>query len=71
MAKVVSKDGEENNIFLGAGEPKERGAQGVHNAILAASSATLGKNVEDEDALLTQSKKCFDMLLLSLQTGHQ
>ena len=37
MAKVVSKDGEENNIFLGAGEPKERGAQGVHNAIFFAN----------------------------------
>ena len=59
MAKAISKDGEENNIFLGAGEPKERGAQGVHNAILAACSATLGENIQGEDALLTQSKKVF------------
>ena len=59
MAKAISKDGEENNIFLGAGELKERGAQGVHNAILAACSATLGDNIEGEDALLPQSKKVF------------
>ena len=59
MAKAISKDGEENNIFLGAGEPKERGAQGVHNAIVAACLATLGENIKGEDALLTQSKKVF------------
>ena len=59
MAKATSKDGEENNIFLGAGGPKEREAQGVHNAILAACSATLSENIEGEDALLTQSKKVF------------
>ncbi|CAB4006718.1 Hypothetical predicted protein [Paramuricea clavata] len=60
MAKAISRDGKENNIFLGAGEPKERGAVGVHKAILSACSATLGENTEgEEEALLTQSKKVF------------
>ena len=59
MVKAISKD-RENNIFLGAGEPKERGAVGVHKAILSACSAMLGKNIEgEEEALLTQSKKVF------------
>ena len=49
MAKAISQDDEENNIFFfGAGKPKETGAQGVHNAILAACSATLGENIEGE-----------------------
>ena len=59
MAKAITKDGEENCIFLGAEEPKERGALGVYNAILRACSATLGENIEDENALLNQSKKVF------------
>ncbi|CAB4039605.1 E3 SUMO- ligase KIAA1586-like isoform X4 [Paramuricea clavata] len=60
MAKAISRDGKENNIFLGAGEPKERGAVGVHKAMLSACSATLGENTEgEEEALLTQSKKVF------------
>ena len=36
MAKAITKDGRENDIFLGAGEPKERGALGVYSAILRA-----------------------------------
>ena len=57
MAKAISGDGQ-NNIFLGAGEPKERGAVGAHKAILLACLATLGKNTAgEEEALLTQSKK--------------
>jgi hypothetical protein len=60
VAKTISRDRKENNIFLGAGEPKERGAVGVHKAILSACSATLGENTEgEEEALLTQSKKVF------------
>jgi hypothetical protein len=52
------------NVFLGVAEPKDRGAIGVHKAILAACSATLDKNteadvLEDEEALLAQSKKVF------------
>ena len=44
MAKAMTKDGEENNICLSAGEPEERGALAVHNAISRACSVTL-KNV--------------------------
>ncbi|CAB4033361.1 Hypothetical predicted protein [Paramuricea clavata] len=58
MAKTIPRDGKENNIFFGAGEPNERGAVGVHKAILSACSAILGENTEgEEEALLTQSKK--------------
>ena len=60
MAKAISRDREENNIFLGAGETKERGAVGVDKAKISACSATLDENTEgEEEALLTQSKKVF------------
>ena len=73
MAKAILKDGEENNIFLGAGEPKERGAQGVNNAILAACSATLGENIEGEDALLTQNRRASPFVTdeASVNTGEK
>ena len=45
MAKTISRDGKENNTFLGAGEPKERGAVGVHKTIRASSFVTDGASV--------------------------
>ena len=54
MAKAISKDGEKHETFLGAAEPKERGAVGVHQAIIAACSATLGENTTEGASLVTE-----------------
>lgn len=42
MAKVISKRGYEENYFLGASEPTERGAEGVLNAVETACITTVG-----------------------------
>ena len=52
MGKPISKDGEEHEIFLGAAEPKERGAVGVHKA-------TLGENTTEEASLAQSISPCF------------
>ena len=44
MAKVITKEGESELYFLGASEPKVRGANGVLQALKQACSNTLGPN---------------------------
>ena len=54
MAKVVTITGEEEEYFLGAAKPQERGAKGMCAAVQEACTFVVGEN-----QLKTMSKGCF------------
>ena len=45
LAKLIDKDGNESLIFVGLGEPLERGARGIFNTIIKSMENLLGSNV--------------------------
>ena len=44
MAKLICENGDENLVFLGAAEPKVRGARGVYRAVIRACQNVIGED---------------------------